>query len=136
MSLSQISDYHHLNFSVSRLNSSVVNSFCAIESDTHECATGMVNNSTISEVIIRNAVAAEVVSETADQGDISPVGRLRARYSRWEKVTNNSFLLGVNKDGYKIPFKELPDPVELRNNKSARDNLLAKKFKNCWSEGA
>ena len=30
--------------------------------------------------------------------------------------------MGVIKDGYKIPFKELPDPVELRNNKSARDN--------------
>ena len=30
--------------------------------------------------------------------------------------------MGVFKDGYKIPFRELPDPLELRNNKSARDN--------------
>ena len=111
-----------LNFSVSRLNSNVVNSFGAIKSDTHECTTGMVNNSIISEVIIRNIVAAEVVSETADQDDISPVGRLRSRYSQWKKVTNNSFILGVIKEGYKIPFKELPDSVELTNDKSARYN--------------
>lgn len=127
------------DFSTSQLNSNVVINFGAIESYTHECATGMVNSSTTSEVIIQDVVSAEIASETqnADQGEISPVGRLRSRYSQWEKVTNNSFILGVIKEGYKIPFKELPDPVELRNNKSARDNaqFVSKEIKKLLVKG-
>ena len=51
------------------------------------------------------------------------MGRLKSRYDEWTKVTSNPFILGVIRDGYKLPFKELPQQAELRNNKSARDNM-------------
>ena len=34
----------------------------------------------------------------------SPMGRLKSRYDELEKVTSNPFILGVIKDGYKLPF--------------------------------
>ena len=44
----------------------------------------------------------------------SPMGRLKRRYGEWEKVTSSPFILGVIKDGYKLPFKVIPQPVELK----------------------
>ena len=52
----------------------------------------------------------------------SPVGRLRSCLNHWEKSGASSFILDVVENGYKLPFKTLPKPVELGNNKSARDN--------------
>ena len=51
------------------------------------------------------------------------MGRLKSRYDESAKVTSNPFILGVLRDGYKLPFKEQPQQAELRNNKSARDNM-------------
>lgn len=54
--------------------------------------------------------------------DNPPMGRLQSSYDKWEKVTDNHFILGIIKKVI-ILFKNVPEPVELRNNKSARDNL-------------
>lgn len=52
---------------------------------------------------------------------ISPVGRLRSRYSEWEKIGTGKTILDIIKSGYKIPFKTNPSSIELNNNRSARD---------------
>ena len=53
---------------------------------------------------------------------ISPVGRLRSRYSEWEKITENNYILDIILNGYKIPFITTPESVILDNNLSARND--------------
>ena len=100
---------------------------CAVAdvNGTHESITGKTNSK--SEVNIQRSASNEKVCDKSISSkpstDVSPMGRLQSRYAEWEKVTDNRFILGVIKEGYKIPFKEMPKPVELKNNKFARDNL-------------
>ena len=55
--------------------------------------------------------------------ELSPVGRLKSRYGKWADITSNGFILSVIEDGYKIPFKEMSESVDLKNNKTARDSM-------------
>ena len=70
----------------------------------------------------------KVVTHLKDENDnkevinISPVGRLKKYIKNWEEISDNQYILDIIQNGYKIPFKETPADVELRNNKSARDN--------------
>ena len=97
---------------------------------THVSKAGMMNYSTTSEVNNQCDVSNEKVcsitsNNTINQNstdNLSRMGRLKDRYDEWEKVTSNPFILGVIRDGYKLPFKEVPEQTELKNNKSARDN--------------
>ena len=52
----------------------------------------------------------------------SPVGRLKSCVSHWITAGANRYILSVIQDGYRIPFKELPESAVLRNSRSARDN--------------
>ncbi|MCG7876286.1 MAG: reverse transcriptase domain-containing protein, partial [Candidatus Thiodiazotropha endolucinida] len=52
----------------------------------------------------------------------SPVGRLKMCANQWKSAGANGYILSVVQGGYRIPFKQLPDPVYLKNNKSAREN--------------
>ena len=87
----------------------------------------MKNKSTIAEVINQYDARSEKVCSIGNscnqkiESNPSPMGRLKRRYGEWEKMTSRPFILGVIKDGYKLPFKVIPQPVELKNNKSARD---------------
>ncbi|XP_033758108.1 uncharacterized protein LOC117340457 [Pecten maximus] len=54
---------------------------------------------------------------------ISPFGRLNKCLAYWKGTGASDSVLSVIADGYKLPFKEIPPNVRLRNNKSARDNL-------------
>ena len=40
----------------------------------------------------------------------------------WQEAGAGRYILIVVDEGYKIPFKEVPDVQKSRNNKSARDN--------------
>ena len=86
----------------------------------------MKNESTITEVINQNDAAAsnEKVCRKGNscKDTPSPMGRLQKRYDEWEKVTSSPFILSVIREGYKLPIRVIPQPVELKNNKSARDN--------------
>ena len=66
-----------------------------------------------------------------------PVGRLRSCLNHWEKSGASSFILDVVENGYKLPFKTLPKPVELGNNKSARDNadFVSREIQNLLLKG-
>ena len=83
---------------------------------------------TIAEVINQYDASSEKVYSIGNscnqkiESNPSPMGRLKRRYGEWEEVTSSPFILGVIKDGYKLPFKVIPQPVELKDNKSARDN--------------
>ena len=49
-------------------------------------------------------------------------GRLGQCYTYWEKIGANKTVLRVIKKGYRIPFLTLPEPVFLKNNRSAREH--------------
>ena len=57
-----------------------------------------------------------------EKDTITPVGSLKICLSYWEEANVNAHIKDVIVQGYKIPFRTLPDSVQLRNNKSARDN--------------
>lgn len=52
----------------------------------------------------------------------SPVGRLKDCISQWRLATDSLYILDVVENGYKLPFKDIPERVVLKNNKSAREN--------------
>ena len=54
---------------------------------------------------------------------LSPIGRLQNCVSKWKEATNSKYIVDVVENGYKLPLKEQPSSVCLRNNKSARENL-------------
>jgi hypothetical protein len=56
-----------------------------------------------------------------DKSD-SPVGRLKVHLPMWKKATDSRYILDVIEQGYKLPFKTIPENSEIKNNKSARDN--------------
>ena len=53
----------------------------------------------------------------------SPVGRLRGHLAKWLEIQADDYILDIIRNGYRIPFKSIPDRVCLNNNKSARDNV-------------
>jgi len=59
---------------------------------------------------------------STDKTTVSPVGRLRNAADKWKCITDSSYMLDVVENGYRLPFKETPEEVFLKNNKSAREN--------------
>ncbi|XP_071165963.1 uncharacterized protein [Mytilus edulis] len=59
---------------------------------------------------------------TVNSSLLTPVGKLKKSIHKWRDIDTSMYILSVIEKGYGIPFKELPDNVILRNNKSARDN--------------
>lgn len=53
----------------------------------------------------------------------SPIGRLKAAESKWRQAGANAYIMRVILEGYSIPFRELPAAKQMKNNKSARDNM-------------
>ena len=94
-----------------------------IDNVTHVSTEGIFDSSLFSiscaskEKVYMKACNKDIVSE------LSPVGRLKSRYGKWADITSNGFILSVIEDGYKIPFKEMPESVDLKNNKTARDSM-------------
>ena len=58
-----------------------------------------------------------------EQGSESPVGRLKLCKSKWQEATDSKYILDIVEHGYKLPLKQLPDSIILKNNKSARENM-------------
>ena len=56
------------------------------------------------------------------QANISVKGRLKQHLNFWEKIEANEFILDVVANGYKLPFKCLPESVHLKNNRSSLNN--------------
>lgn len=63
---------------------------------------------------------AYILSATGEDG--SPVGRLNVSIDQQIKAGAGRYILSILQDGYRIPFKTLPQSVYLKNNKSAREN--------------
>ena len=51
---------------------------------------------------------------------LSVKGNLRANIEFWKSIGAPYFILSIIENGYKLPFASSPEPVKLRNNKSAR----------------
>ncbi|XP_071149234.1 uncharacterized protein [Mytilus edulis] len=52
----------------------------------------------------------------------SPIGMLKKAFDHWTKSGANDHVLGVIKNGYKLPFYTVPSICFLKNNRSALDN--------------
>ena len=44
----------------------------------------------------------------------------REGFKFWKSIGAPYYILSITENGYKLPFASLPEPVKLRNNKSAR----------------
>ena len=66
-----------------------------------------------------------VVSSDQPAQTESPVGSLKDRISQWRLATDSFYILDVIENGYKLPFKDIPEKVVLKNNKSAREIRLS-----------
>ena len=58
----------------------------------------------------------------SDSALISPFKRLKQCKQKWQEAGADTYIMSVIEEGYKIPFKELPERVKAKNNRSARDN--------------
>lgn len=83
------------------------------------CASNVVTESHVTTGKVSDTMSQEVSSQEV----VTPVGRLKNCISKWEQATNSKYILDVVQNGYKLPLKENPTNVCLRNNKSARENL-------------
>ena len=51
---------------------------------------------------------------------VSVKGNLKANIEFWKSIGAPNFIISIIDNGYSLPFVNLPEPVKLRNNKSAR----------------
>ena len=51
---------------------------------------------------------------------LSVKGNLRHNIKFWKSIGAPYYILSIIENGYKLPFASSPEPVKLRNNKSAR----------------
>ena len=49
-------------------------------------------------------------------------GSLRFNLEYWKEIGASDFILDVIENGYKLPFRTIPDIAEFKNNRSAREN--------------
>ena len=49
-------------------------------------------------------------------------GSLRSNLEYWKEIGASDFIVDVIENGYKLPFRTIPDKAEFKNNKSAREN--------------
>jgi hypothetical protein len=61
---------------------------------------------------------------TSSSNKIRVKGRLRDNISFYECIGASKFILSVIRNGYKLPFICMPIPLNLSNNRSARDHSL------------
>ncbi|XP_053391340.1 uncharacterized protein LOC128554120, partial [Mercenaria mercenaria] len=104
----------------------------------------MKNTDTVKKRIVFSNCCKSVGSEpesvacpVSNREIASPVGRLKNNLAHWEKTCKNEYILDVIAQGYKLPFKTMPSSVEIRNNKSALDNLefVSSEIKNMLAKG-
>ena len=64
----------------------------------------------------------EIVEKCEVESDLplSVKGNLRHNIKFWKSIGAPYYILSIIENGYKLPFVSLPEPVKLRNNKSAR----------------
>ena len=64
----------------------------------------------------------EIVEKFEVESDLplSVKGNLRHNIKFWKSIGAPYYILSIIENGYKLPFVSLPEPVKLRNNKSAR----------------
>ena len=65
----------------------------------------------------------QVTSDATSQEVVSPVGSLKNCISKWKQATTSKYIVDVVQNGYRLPLREQPTKVCLRNNKSTRENL-------------
>ena len=102
----------------------------------HECLNIQNNaNNKISNILQKYTEKEKCVSQSEERQNVSienkntedressPVGRLKKHVNKWKEMSDNKYIIDVIENGYKIPFKQVPAEAELKNNKSARDNI-------------
>lgn len=107
----------------------LVNSIC-LDSSISGFISNQPSNVTVeqvsnNEIIVNHGIAGfqtESDFQLNDNSFVSPCGRLKQNSHAWRSITDNEHILSIVENGYRIPFKQLPDVQKSKNNKSARDN--------------
>ena len=85
---------------------------------------GCVSNVVKESHVTTGKVSDKMSQEVSSQEVVTPVGRLKNCISKWEQATNSKYILDVVQNGYKMPLKEKPTNVCLRNNVSEGKSLF------------
>jgi hypothetical protein len=59
---------------------------------------------------------------------VSPVGRFQSCIKHWQEAKPGEYIFTVVLEGCKFAFENMPESVELKNNKFARENVFRSFF--------
>lgn len=89
----------------------------------YECQEkGSLNKMSINNNSVKRTQSLSKDGTESTGKSVSPRGRLRQSYSKWQEIGANTVILDIIDQGYKLPFFTLPENEILKNNKSALDN--------------
>ena len=79
----------------------------------------------ITRVVLANTSCGtdnELYDHEQDSKNAFVKGSLRSNLEYWKEIGASDFILDVIENGYKLPFRTIPDKAEIKNNKSAKKN--------------
>ena len=79
----------------------------------------MINTNSVDVVNVTNPCYSR--GKSPKQGPVNVKGRLKEQLSFWHKINANQWVALIIRDGYALPFVELPPRKEMVNHKSAFD---------------
>ena len=88
-------------------------------SDTVEKSVVIEENVSLNVDCLNDALKIDI---DKDQKCVSVKGRLKRNIQFWFDIKANDQILDTIENGYKLPFKQFPDSVHLKNNKSSLEN--------------
>lgn len=77
------------------------------------------DNNSVSEQNYSNSLLSTSVTDECITNKVSPVGHLNSCLSRWVETGVDNYTCDIISHGYEIPFKTIPQCVELKNNRSS-----------------
>ena len=92
----------------------------SVESESVDVES-QINSSCINEFL---SLPDTATSHTKQSGLLTTAPRVKGRFTEniqfWEKIGASDFILKVIREGYALPFVEVPESAEFSNNASAR----------------
>lgn len=113
----------------------LLNMYSRLGMSEHEMKSDMNIN---TACVIDSPVSASCVFKVSpEQGPVCVKGRLKDHLSFWQRIKANRWVTTIIKDGYALPFVELPTTRAMENHKSAVDDkqFVTEQIKELLSAG-
>ena len=85
----------------------------------HDMKDDMINSCSVDIVNVTSPCCSP--GKRSEQVPVSVKGRLKEHLSFWHEIHANQWVISIIRDGYALPFVELPPRMEMVNHKSAFD---------------